>query len=139
MTDSSGMSSNKFFIIDDDAEDTELLADALCKVEGSCQCFTATNGEQGLQKLKEGLIPIPDYIFLDLNMPRLDGRQFLIKIKRIKVFSQIPIIIYTTSSDARDREETKRLGAFYFLTKPDSFNEICKGLSIIFSLHNTAI
>ena len=133
------MNHNKFFIIDDDAEDTQLLMDALNEVEGSCQCFIANNGEQALQKLKEGLIPIPDYIFLDLNMPRLNGKQFLVKIKRISVFRQIPIIIYTTSSDVRDKEETKRLGAFYFLTKPDSYNEICKGLSIIFSLHSAAI
>ena len=128
------MSHNKFFLIDDDAEDTQLLIDALNEVEGCCPCFTANNGEQALQKLREGLIPIPDYIFLDLNMPRLNGKQFLVKIKRISVFRQIPIIIYTTSSDVRDKEETKRLGAFYFLTKPDSYNEICKGLSIIFSL-----
>lgn len=133
------MNHNKFFIIDDDAEDTQLLMDALNIVESPCECFTANNGEQGLQKLKEGLVPIPDYIFLDLNMPRLNGKQFLVKIKRISVFRQIPIIIYTTSSDVRDKEETKRLGAFYFLTKPDSYNEICKGLSIIFSLHKAAI
>lgn len=131
------MNSNNYYIVDDDAEDRDLLIEALGSIDKGGQCFTAKNGEEGLQKLAENKIPLPDFIFLDLNMPRLNGKQFLMEIKNIKRFSHIPVVIYTTSSDAKDKEETKKLGAVCFTTKPDSFDEICRALMAFFSLKKT--
>ncbi len=133
------MNSNKYYIVDDDAEDRDLLMEALYSIDSGGQCFTAKNGEEGLQKLAEDLIPLPDFIFLDLNMPRLNGKQFLIEIKKIKRFSHIPVVIYTTSSDPKDREETKQLGALYYITKPYGFDEICNALLSVFSLKKAAV
>lgn len=133
------MNSNKYYIVDDDEEDRDLLMEALHSIDSGGQCFTAKNGEEGLQKLTEDLIPLPDFIFLDLNMPRLNGRQFLIEIKKIKRFSHIPVVIYTTSSDAKDREELKQLGALNYITKPDGFDEICNALLTVFSLKKAAV
>ncbi len=133
------MNSNKYYIVDDDAEDRDLLKEALFSIDKGSQCFIAKNGEEGLQKLTEDEIPLPDFIFLDLNMPRLNGKQFLIEIKKIKRFSHIPVVIYTTSADANDREETKQLGAFYYITKPDGFDEICNALLSVFSLKIAAV
>ncbi len=133
------MNSNKYYIVDDDAEDRDLLMEALYSIDSGGQCFTAKNGEEGLQKLAEDLIPLPDFIFLDLNMPRLNGKQFLIEIKKIKRFSHIPVVIYTTSSDPKDREETKQLGALYYITKPYGFDEICNALLSVFYLKKAAV
>jgi len=133
------MNSNKYYIVDDDAEDRDLLMEALYSIDKGGKCFTEKNGEEGLQKLAEDIIPLPDYIFLDLNMPRLNGKQFLIEIKKIKRFSHIPIVIYTTSADAKDREETKQLGALYYITKPYGFDEICNALLSVFSLKKAAV
>ncbi len=133
------MNSNKYYIVDDDAEDRDLLMEALLSIDKGGQCFTAINGEEGLQKLAEDVIPVPDFIFLDLNMPRLNGKQFLIEIKKIERFSHIPVVIYTTSSGAKDKEEMKQLGALYFITKPDGFNEICNALVAVFSLMSASV
>jgi len=136
---STAMNSKKYYIVDDDAEDRDLLMEALYSIDKAGQCFTAKNGEEGLRKLAEDLIPVPDFIFLDLNMPRLNGKQFLIEIKKIERFSHIPVVIYTTSSDATAREEMKRLGALYYITKPDGFDEICNALLSVFSLEKAAV
>ena len=133
------MNSNKYYIVDDDAEDRDLLIEALLSIDKGGQCFTAKNGEEGLQKLAEDVIPLPDFIFLDLNMPRQNGKQFLIEIKKIKRFSHIPVVIYTTSSDEKDREESKQLGALYYIPKPDGFDEICNALLSVFSLKKAAV
>jgi CheY-like chemotaxis protein len=133
------MNFNKYYIVDDDAEDRDLLIEALYSIDKGGQCFTAKNGEEGLKKLAEDLIPLPDFIFLDLNMPRLNGKHFLIEIKKLKRFSHIPVVIYTTSSDPAGREEMKQLGAFYYITKPDGFDEICNALRSVFAQKGAAV
>ncbi len=133
------MNYKKYYIVDDDAEDRDLLIEALGTIDKGGRCFTAKNGEEGLQKLTEDVIPLPDFIFLDLNMPRLNGKQFLIEIKKLQRFSHIPVIIYTTSKNAKDKEEMKQLGALYYITKPDGFDEICTALLAVFSLKRAAV
>lgn len=73
----------------------------------------------------------PDIIFLDLNMPLMNGRQFLQKVKQMKDFRSIPVVILTTSSDRESIVETRRLGATDFLTKPDKLSGWEKLLSKI--------
>ena len=99
------LNANKYYIVDDDAEDRDILIEALCSINKNGQCFSAKNGEEGLQKLFEDVIPFPDFIFLDLNMPRLNGKQFLIEIKKKERFSHIRVVIYTTFSYDKDREK----------------------------------
>jgi CheY-like chemotaxis protein len=119
------------FIIDDDADDRELFIEALQEIDDSIICYTAHNGEDALKKLGGELPHTPDYIFLDLNMPRLNGKQCLFEIKRIDNLKHIPVIIYSTSSEQRDIEETKRLGAAHFLTKPNTFDELCNQIKYV--------
>src|SRR5215216_7180747 len=107
-----------FFLADDDADDQEIFKEALSEIDKSIRCLTASSGEEALSKLTGGLKPLPDYIFLDLNMPRMDGLQCLTEIKKIKILKNIPVIIYSTSSAQKDVEETRKLGADYFITKP---------------------
>ncbi len=113
-----------FFIIDDDEDDLGLFIEALTEIDESIQCFTALNGEEGLQKLKTGLVPIPDYIFLDLNMPRLNGQQTLAEIKKTETLCEIPIIIYSTSAQKNHIDDVIKLGAAYFLKKPNKFSHL---------------
>ena len=123
------MSSNKiFFIVDDDTDDQELFMEAVKEVDESIKCLTASNCEEALDMLKNRKISLPDVIFLDLNMPRLNGKQCLAEIKKEANLRDIPVIIYSTSSEKRDMEETSRLGAAYFLTKPNKFEELCKAM-----------
>ena len=123
----------RFFIVDDDVDDQELFIEAVNKVDKSIECISASNCEEALQILKSGKIAVPDVIFLDLNMPRQNGKQCLVELKKTAHLSNIPVIIYTTSSEKRDIDETTRLGAAHFLTKPNKFDELCKALSFVLS------
>ena len=73
------MSNSKtFFIVDDDVDDQELFMEAVNEVDKTITCISASNCEEALDSLKSGKVVLPDIIFLDLNMPRLNGKQFLI-------------------------------------------------------------
>lgn len=117
------------YIIDDDSDDQELLAEALQEIDSTIICHTANNGDDGLRKLFGKLIPMPLMIFLDLNMPRLDGKQTLARLKNNTVTSSIPVIIYSTSSYTRDIEETKQLGADDYCIKDSDFVTLKKTIA----------
>ncbi|HMK03787.1 MAG TPA: response regulator [Ferruginibacter sp.] len=123
---------NVFFIVDDDPDDQELFIEALQGIDEFCKCITAFDGEEALKKLNDG-IPQPDFIFLDLNMPRMNGKQFLAQIKNNGKTRHIPVIIYSTSSEKKDIQDTTDLGALYFLQKPNRFEELSKALNEIIS------
>jgi CheY-like chemotaxis protein len=117
-------------IIDDDEDDRDLFLYALAKVNPAVLCLTFADAEDALRDLNKASL-VPDMIFLDLNLPRLSGRQFLVELKKYPTLKNIPVVIYTTSSIEKDIEETKQLGATHFLTKPYSIPELCKALSQI--------
>ena len=123
----------RFFIVDDDIDDQDLFIEAVNEVDQSVECMSASNCEEALDLLRNRKISLPDMIFLDLNMPRLNGKQCLAELKREAHLRHIPVIIYSTSSEKRDIEETTRLGAAHFLTKPNKFEELCKALTFVLS------
>ena len=122
------------FIVDDDIDDQEVFTQALEHVDNSVECFKVSTCEEALDMLKDEKKHKPDLIFLDLNMPRISGKQCLTELKKISHLKHVPIVIYSTSSEKRDIEETSKLGAAHFLTKPDKFGELCKALNELLSL-----
>ena len=110
-------------IVDDDHEDIELFKEVVEEIDSEIECITASDGIEALEVLS-GLKTYPDYIFLDMNMPRLNGKQCLARLKENQELNHICVIIYTTSKLTSDMEETKALGASYFLTKPARFEDI---------------
>ena len=128
------MNINKiFFIADDDPDDQEILTAALKSIDKFCKCVTAFNGEQALQVLLKGMLTLPDIIFLDLNMPRMNGKQCLTEIKKNDLLQNIPVIIYSTSAEKKDIEETLNSGAAFFLQKPNRFDDLSQALNQIIS------
>lgn len=121
-------------LIDDDPDDQEIFLLALQKLQANIKCITADNGIEALQILEQENIH-PDYIFLDLNMPRMNGKQCLAEIKKIKRLELIPVIIYSTSTVQSDIMETKELGAADYITKQSSIKELTRILSAFFSKH----
>lgn len=109
-------------LIDDDVDDRMIFGDVLKELVPDIIYNEAINGEDALAKLDNDLIP--DLIFLDLNMPRVDGKQLLAEMKKKEHLKHIPVIIYTTSSYEADKRETQELGAAYFITKPNSLHEL---------------
>ena len=120
-----------FFLIDDDADDRELFEITLKDVNPSCTCITAKNGEDAIRILNAQPDLIPDFIFLDLNMPLMDGRTCLIELRKLPKFQKVPIIIFTTSNHPRDIEDTKKLGASHYLIKPSSLKTLKEILSTL--------
>ena len=123
---------NKIFLIDDDEDDQLLFKQAIESINPMLQYDTATNGKIALDRLKSSP-SLPDIIFLDLNMPVMNGLEFLIQIKKEDALSQIPVGIFTTSDVLRDRELTKEFGAQFFLTKPNDFQVLRKKLEQVLS------
>lgn len=114
-----------FLLIDDDEDDRELFQLALDGLEDGINFFEADSCCKALEILEKKEVA-PDYIFLDLNMPQMSGRECLIKLKESAQLLHIPVIIFSTSSDPRDMEETKNMGALGFITKPPKTSELTK-------------
>src|SRR5690606_28093529 len=99
------MKVTRFLIVDDDTEDQELFIDVVREVDPSIECISAFTGEEALTLLREDSPALPDYIFMDLNMPRLNGVQCLSKIKKMQYLQHIPVLLYTTSNWTRNKQE----------------------------------
>ena len=117
-------------IIDDDPDDVQIFCEAVREIDKKIHCFIAYNGEEGLLLLQNEMVK-PDFIFLDINMPRMNGKACLTQIKNNLYLAHIPVIMYTTSKLKSDTEETMHLGEYAFLTKPNKFDDLVKILSII--------
>lgn len=111
-------------IVDDDPDDIEMFCSAVNEIDNKIKCIGESNAEKALQQLSGGQINKPDLIFLDLNMPRLNGKQFLARLKSHHQFADTPVVVYSTSKLKEDAEETKQLGAVHFLTKPSRVEDL---------------
>lgn len=109
------------FLIDDDADDQEIFLRVLESVAPSIECHTASNGQEAIDKLRNHQVK-PDVIFLDLNMPLMNGKQFLQACQRLGSCKEIPVIILSTSSDQQTIQETRALGARDYITKPNRYS-----------------
>lgn len=91
--------------VDDDQDDLEMLQEAITSIDPGYQIVKANNGEEGLARLAEmkqhGTLPC--LIVLDINMPKLDGRQTFQRIKADEALGAIPIVIFSTSSNKMDK------------------------------------
>lgn len=128
----------KCFLIDDDEDDREIFSLALSAANSSSTYVTATNGEDALRILEDQPDYIPDFIFLDLNMPFMDGRSCLRELRKISRLGDVPIIIFTTSSYTKDIEDTLKLGASHYLIKPTSLNDLVAILISFFEGNRTS-
>jgi CheY-like chemotaxis protein len=119
------------FLIDDDIDDQEIFQMALEHVDKNIAFMSANDGVEGLRKLTEDRSFVPDYIFLDLNMPKMNGMQCLPEIKKLGHLRDVKIIMYSTYSDESVIETSKLLGAHDFLVKPDKLGLLVNKLSQI--------
>jgi len=114
--------------VDDDADDADLFAEALGEIDASINYYSAMDGQDALDKLQHAQIGKPDLIFLDINMPGMDGWECLINLKQHEDLKDIPVIMYSTSSAKKDRDTATGLGALGFLSKPTDYGTLKKML-----------
>ena len=124
-------------VADDDTDDQFMLKEAFSSLNFDKEICSVENGEELLDFLNkkgkyEGMsLPIPKLILLDLNMPKIDGRQCLRIIKEQKEFCKIPIVIFSTSNNPEDISQSYELGANSYIIKPYSYNELVEIIDVI--------
>ena len=106
------------FIVDDDEDDREFFIEAVAELNPGIIFRQFNNGQDALQTIQSAKSSLPDLIFLDLNMPRLNGLQCLQQLKHNERSLEIPVVIYTTIKQKEDMEETRKLGAIRYNIKP---------------------
>ena len=112
---------------EDDDEDRELMSEALKEIDPSISCIVAHHGQNALEILSES-DELPDYIFLDVNMPVMDGKKCLKELKKDTRYKEIPVIIYSTTSNEQEIEELYALGASNFIRKHNDYANMCSTL-----------
>lgn len=123
------------YLADDDNEDRMLFKEALDEINMNVHIEDFDNGVTLMDNLLKADKPLPDVIYLDLNMPLMTGDECLHDIKNEPQLSNIPIVIYSTHADISIINELKIKGANLYLVKPNSFaklkNLITKSLEYI--------
>jgi CheY-like chemotaxis protein len=117
------MKSREIFLIDDDQDDQQIFCEALKEVDQAAVCYTAKNGLEAIEQLKQQRVH-PDVIFVDLNMPVVDGFEFLALYSETFVANGTTVIVYTTTNDTSAKSKALHLGAHDFKTKPSTFSGV---------------
>ena len=112
--------------IDDDVDDLELFGEAIREVDPEITCVTAGSGEEALNLLSGKVRP--DCVFLDINMPIMDGIECLNRIRAIPALENLPVTMLSTSNSEKDRNESRSLQAG-FINKPNSFDKLVAALT----------
>jgi CheY-like chemotaxis protein len=121
-------------IIDDDPDDQEIFEMCVRKVSKNVDFRALDNGVDAVVMLRSDDKYVPDYIFLDVNMPKMNGIDCLRELKQIKRLEHTKIFIYSTTSDHKVVDDSKQLGADDFIVKPSSTVELKEKLYRIFNI-----
>jgi CheY-like chemotaxis protein len=113
--------------IDDDPEDLENFFKAVKTVNPLAKCLLARNAKEALHILRDTLLP--DYIFLDIRMPQMDGKTVLAELRKNNRLKSVPVIMYSSTINPSEVEEYASLGANHFLNKPRDFYSLVDALS----------
>jgi CheY-like chemotaxis protein len=119
----------KFFLADDDEDDTHLFNEALRDIDSSIQFYSANNGRELLEKLRAG--DMPQIIFLDINMPEMNGWEVLKNLREENTLKNIPVIMYSTSSITLNGKRAIESGALAFYEKPSNFLKLKEFLALV--------
>jgi len=111
----------KILFIEDDAIETMKLTRTLSKLDEKHTLIQANNGEEALKILKEN--NLPDIILLDLNMPRMNGIEFLQILKKDPLLKYLPTVILTTSENRTDLLECYKTGIAGYVIKPLKYDD----------------
>ena len=110
---------------EDDLDDLFMIRQAFEQFDGSTQLLHASNGFEAIEQLNQAKMEnhLPCLVILDINMPGMNGREALIRIRQSDDFKNIPGVLFTTSSSELDKAFAKKWGA-EFITKPLIFSEL---------------
>ncbi|MBX9851115.1 MAG: response regulator [Cytophagaceae bacterium] len=120
------MDPKSILLIEDDELDIISVTRSINKINADIKLHTAFNGIEALEMLKgkssAKLNPDPDLILLDINMPKMNGIEFLRELRKDEKYKSIKVFIMTTSNEDQDRAEAEALGISGYVIKPLNFN-----------------
>ncbi len=118
------MHNNKtILLIEDDAVDVMTVRRAFKELRINNHLHHAENGEAALAWLRDSKKDLPCLILLDLNMPRMNGIEFLKEAKADACFRKIPVVVLTTSEEERDKTQSFDLGVAGYMLKPVDYSQ----------------
>lgn len=130
------MSECLIWVVDDDVDDIFLIEQGFKECQFSVRTFSPTNVNEVIPALEKTYnYDLPQVILLDINMPKVSGKELLGWIRADVRFRHIPVVMFTTSTSRTDRIECMQLGANCFLTKPTSYQsmvKVCASLATVF-------
>ncbi|MBI4549986.1 MAG: response regulator [Candidatus Omnitrophica bacterium] len=119
----------KILVVDDDEDDYSLMSDAF---KESCASEVELDWKKdGAEALEyffnqtDGAV-LPAIVLLDLNMPKVDGREVLKRLRSAVRFQHVPVVVFTNSADRRDILESYRMGANSYVRKPSGYGELVR-------------
>lgn len=125
------LSSKPILLIEDDDVDVMTVNRALRDSKVTNQLVSLGNGEEAIEYLRNETSVKPDIILLDLNMPKMDGTEFLRIVKADKELKKIPVVILTTSNSDRDVVEAFELGAAGYMVKSVDYEKFVETIRAI--------
>ena len=131
------MARKPIMLVEDDEVDTMTVKRALRDLKVENELVVASNGEKGVEYLENEENELPCFILLDLNMPRMNGIEFLKVIKANDRLKAIPIIVLTTSNEERDKIDSFKLSVAGYMIKPvdyKQFVEVIKEIQVYWTI-----
>jgi DNA-binding response OmpR family regulator len=123
--------SKPILLIEDDDVDVMTVNRALQDSKVTNQLVSIGDGEEAIEYLKDESAPKPSIILLDLNMPKMDGAEFLKVVKADNTLKKIPVVILTTSNSDRDVIESFELGAAGYMVKSVDYEKFVETIRAI--------
>lgn len=121
--------SQLIYLADDDPDDRMLFQEALAEVDADIRYEAFDNGVSLMESLLDREKAFPRAVFLDLNMPLMNGEECLADIRNEPLLANIPVIIYSTYVDNMKISLLREKGANLYLVKPTSFKELVSALN----------
>lgn len=121
----------RIVVVDDDPDDTDLIQTAVEEIDSTVDCTVFHSAENAIIFFKKISDELPDFIILDLNMPKVSGRECLLKIRELRSFDRVPVIINSTTIFPKDKSELKTMGASFIFTKTSRFDKLIEILKFI--------
>ena len=110
-------------LIDDDRDDLEFLEEAIKQVDNSVKCISYLYCDDAIKKIVKESTAAPNYIFIDMNMPRLNGTQCLKELRSDPKLKNVPIAILSTSMPVTLARSLRENGANFTFQKPNKFED----------------